>query len=209
VDNRVNNFCGKGCEYPCCSPDQGGLGCTLAPGNGGPPNRNSAAVRARDDRRPAGRHPPLAYSAALPTAWAPWIPPMQRGPRPHSFGHTEPMVRPAGFGAGERVDVTSCMEARNAPWPAGDGLDGAEAVPCIAGEPLRCGGGCAVHLRFGVQCTCDSGIPGCRKSAWSSKSAWSRRTACRALHTTVRGSFRCFDQCWFRWRRAGGVGVAK
>ncbi|MCU1565036.1 MAG: hypothetical protein JWN05_3415 [Arthrobacter sp.] len=162
-----------------------------------------------DGRRPAGRHPPLAYSAALPTAWAPWIPPMQRGPRPHSFGHTEPMVRPAGFGAGERVDVTSCMEARNAPWPAGDGLDGAEAVPCIAGEPLRCGGGCAVHLRFGVQCTCDSGIPGCRKSAWSSKSAWSRRTACRALHTTVRGSFRCFDQCWFRWRRAGGVGVAK
>jgi hypothetical protein len=47
------------------------------------------------------------------------------------------------------VDVTSCMEARNAPWPAGDGLDGAEAVACIAGEPLRCGGGCAVHLRFG------------------------------------------------------------
>jgi hypothetical protein len=52
------------------------------------------------------------------------------------------------------VDVTSCMEARNAPWPAGDGLDGAEAVACIAGEPLRCGGGRAVQLRFGVQCYC-------------------------------------------------------
>ncbi|MDQ1624034.1 MAG: hypothetical protein QOH19_2452 [Actinomycetota bacterium] len=149
VDNRVNNSCGKGCEYPCCSPDQGGLGRTLAPWErrAAEPELGRRAGMGMVADPPADVHrspipPPFRWRGP------PWIPRIQRGPRPHSFGHTVPMVRPAGFGAGERGDVASCMEARNAPWPAGDGLDGAEAVACIAGEPLRCGGGRAVHLRF-------------------------------------------------------------
>jgi hypothetical protein len=73
------------------------------------------------------------------------------------------------------VDVTSCMEARNAPWPAGDGLDGAEAVACIAGEPLRCGGGRAVQLRFDAQCNC--GL------ACSATAVW------RAVHLRFRDSW--------------------
>jgi hypothetical protein len=162
-----------------------------------------------DGRRPGCRRSPLAYSAALPMAWATVDSSHSVGSSTPLLWATVPMVRPAEFGAGERGDVTSCMEARNAPWPGDDGLDCAAAVACIAGKPLRCGGGRAVQLRSGVQCTCGSGIPGCRKSAWSSKSARSRRTACRSLHTTVHGSFRCFDQCWLRWRRAGGGGAAR
>jgi hypothetical protein len=205
VDNRVNNFCGKGCEYPCWSPGKGGLGCTLAPWErrAAEPERGRDAgigmvddlpadVRRAPTPRPFRRPGPrgfLAFWRSSATSWAyssdgssrrVW----GRGTRRHNFLRGGPQRPPAG---GRWVGRRSA------------------GVAGMTEELLWCGGG-AVHLRFGVV-ELRFGVPGRRQSAWRNRSAWRRRTGCGPLRTTARGSFGCFDQCWLGWRWAGGKGA--
>jgi hypothetical protein len=148
VDNRVNNFCGKGCEYPCCSTDQGGLGCTLAPWE----RRATEPELGRRTGMGMVEDPPADVHRSP-------IPPPFRWRGPRGFLAFSGVLGPTPLGKQYRWFARGVWGRKTRrrdflhggpqrPLAGGRWIGRRRGGACIAGEPLRRGGGRALHLRF-------------------------------------------------------------